>query len=57
MIRSGSHDITSVSYLGTAFSKVVQGGRVLWESIRSCFGSGAWFGQRPWIGSDGWKGS
>lgn len=57
MIRSSGHDITSVSYLGTAFSKVVRSGRILWQAVRSCFGSGAWEGHKPWIGSDGWRGS
>ena len=27
------------------------------ETIRSCFGSGRWFGYKPWIGTDKWKGT
>ena len=57
MIRSGGDDIVAVRYLGVAFAMIVKGGRVIWQAVRSCFGSGAWQGQKPWIGSDGWRGS
>lgn len=57
MIRSSGHEITAVRYLGTSFAMIVRGGVVLWQAVRSCFGSGAWTGQKPWIGSDGWRGS
>lgn len=28
---------------------------VIWEAVRSCFGSGVWKGDRPWLGKDAWK--
>lgn len=36
---------------------VFHGIRLVWEAIRSCFGSGAWVGERPWLGDDPWKGN
>lgn len=35
---------------------VYRGARLVWQAIRSCFGSGAWLGDRPWLGDDPWKG-
>lgn len=29
--------------------------KVLWEAIRSCFGSGSWLQSRPWINNNAWK--
>lgn len=28
---------------------------LIWEAIRSCFGSGWWITKRPWINNNGWK--
>ena len=36
--------------------EVWRGARLVWQAIRSCFGSGAWIGERPWLGDDPWKG-
>ena len=35
---------------------VFHGALLVWEAVRSCFGSGAWIGERPWLGEDPWKG-
>ena len=29
--------------------------KLIWEAIRSCFGSGFWIKDRPWINDDAWK--
>lgn len=31
--------------------------RMIWQSVRSCFGSGKWVGNKPWIGKEKWKGT
>ena len=36
-------------------SMIYRGARLVWQAIRSCFGSGVWFKDRPWIGTDMWK--
>lgn len=35
--------------------RVYRGTQLIWEAIRSCFGSGVWKGERPWLGNDAWK--
>ena len=43
----------------TAKSKIImavyQGAILIWEAIRSCFGSGVWISAKPWLGADTWK--
>ena len=34
---------------------VYKGARIIWQAIRSCFGSGAWIDEKPWINDEGWK--
>jgi len=29
--------------------------RLIWEGIRSCFGSGWWINDKPWVNDEGWK--
>lgn len=29
--------------------------KLIWEAIRSCFGSGFWINERPWINNNNWK--
>lgn len=29
--------------------------KLIWASIRSCFGSGFWVGEKPWLGMESWK--
>lgn len=40
-------------------NKVVQavyhGAILVWQAIRSCFGTGIWKSDKPWIGDDNWK--
>lgn len=31
--------------------------RMIWQAVRSCFGSGKWIGNKPWIGKEKWKGT
>ena len=38
---------------------IYKGSQLIWltiyNTIKSCFGSGTWFGDKPWIGTDSWK--
>ena len=29
--------------------------KLIWEAIRSCFGSGWWINNRPWMNNNAWK--
>lgn len=50
-------EITAI-YLGRrATNAVYKGVHVIWQAVRSCFGSGRWIGNKPWIGKEKWKGT
>ena len=38
---------------------IYKGSQLIWltiyNTVKSCFGSGTWFGDKPWIGTDSWK--
>lgn len=36
-------------------SVVMKAGRIVWQAIRSCFGSGMWIPTKPWLYNEGWK--
>ena len=55
MINSINNNITGLTAFGKVISKVAYGSKIVWELIRSCFGSGYWVNNRSWINSDGWK--
>ena len=29
--------------------------RLVWQAVRSCFGSGRWINIKPWLNNEGWK--
>lgn len=31
--------------------------KLVWQAVRSCFGSGKWIGNKPWVGTEKWKGT
>ena len=31
------------------------GDKLIWQSVRSCFGSGYWIDDAPWKNDEGWK--
>ncbi len=28
---------------------------LIWQAVRSCFGSGGWMNDKPWIDDEGWR--
>lgn len=38
-----------------AIAAIYNGAQLVWEAIRSCFGSGMWIRVKPWVRSEGWK--
>jgi hypothetical protein len=34
---------------------IYKGLHVIWQGIRSCFGSGAWHNEKPWLNDESWK--
>lgn len=56
MQEYNQHSIIAKVINGHAISAVYHGIRLVWQAVRSCFGSGIWIGNKPWIGSEKWKG-
>lgn len=45
----------TLAIAGKLVSAIYYKGQLIWQSIRSCFGTGVWIGNKPWIGKDTWK--
>lgn len=46
----------AIARLGSrAVAVMYAGARMVWQAVRSCFGSGRWIGEKPWIGDETWK--
>lgn len=56
IIRNGK-PLAARYYGRRAVLFVYKGIKLIWQSIRSCFGSGKWIGNKPWIGKEKWKGT
>lgn len=56
MIHAEGKSVESMMLEGRMVSSIMADGKIIWQAIRSCFGSGYWRGNKPWIGKDGWKG-
>jgi hypothetical protein len=48
-------NISFVYYGNIAISAVYRGAVLIYNAVRSCFGSGMWMGEKPWIGTDAWN--
>lgn len=55
MIRAFGHDIAIILAKGRIIAEVYQGTKLVWQAVRSCFGSGRWINSKPWIDNEGWK--
>lgn len=55
MIRLNGREITAIRLGSNVISAVYKGSVLIWQAIRSCFGSGRWVNEKPWIGKEGWK--
>ena len=55
MIRAFGRDISIILAKGKIITAVYQGTKLVWQAVRSCFGSGRWIDSKPWINNEGWK--
>lgn len=47
---------TVAIYKGNVVVQSIYKGAVLvWQAIRSCFGSGYWINEKPWVNEEPWK--
>ena len=54
MLTKGGKELAILRKKGKAVSAIYRGVKLVWEAVRSCFGSGVWRGDRPWVDKDGW---
>lgn len=55
MLYKGQKEITAIYKGIKAISAIYKGAKLVWQAIRSCFGSGFWVNEKPWINEEGWK--
>lgn len=56
IVRSGKELVSR--YFGLRpIAAVYKGLRLVWEAVRSCYGSGRWRSDKPWKSDDRWKGN
>lgn len=55
MIFADGKQIAIIHAGGRVIASVFQGSRLVWQAVRSCFGSGRWINAKPWINNEAWK--
>lgn len=55
MIAINNKQIAAIRLGGKAISMVYKGSALVWQAVRSCFGSGRWIKDKPWLGNEGWR--
>ncbi len=55
MIYKDGKEIVSIFKDSRTISAVYKGSKLVWQAIRSCFGSGFWVNVKPWLNNEGWK--
>lgn len=55
MIQISKKEIISLYKQGKPIQAMYKGIHLIWQGIRSCFGSGMWINEKPWLNDEGWK--
>ena len=55
MIYKEGKEITKIFKSNKEISYVYPGALLVWQPIRSCFGSGFWVNEKPWLSEEGWR--
>jgi hypothetical protein len=55
MIKINRKEVSPLYKGGVTFQAAYKGLHLMWEGIRSCFGSGFWVNNKPWSNVEGWK--
>ena len=55
MIYAGKKEIIALYKAGKPWQALYKGAYLVWQAIRSCFGSGVWVNDKPWIRDEVWK--
>lgn len=55
MIKINKKEIITLYKQGKPIQAAYKGAHLIWQAIRSCFGSGAWINVKPWLNDEAWK--
>lgn len=55
MIIKGGKELQARYYGKKEIQYIYKGLRLIWQAIKSCFGSGYWMSALPWKNDNGWK--
>lgn len=59
MLGIDGHEITRIEIKDKGVTRVISYirylGDLVWQAVRSCFGSGLWIPGKPWISGETWK--
>lgn len=55
MIHKSKKEIVAFYKQGKLIQARYKGTRLVWQGVRSCFGSGLWFNDKPWLNEEAWK--
>jgi hypothetical protein len=55
MLFIGNKEVDTVAIGRKIVTQICKGAIVVWEAIKSCFGSGGWRNESSWSNTEGWK--
>lgn len=55
MIYKEGKEVTAVYRCKKVVTDIYKKGKLVWQAVRSCFGSGSWNNEKPWSNSEGWN--
>jgi hypothetical protein len=55
MINANKNEIVTLYKNKKLIQAIYKGKYLVWQGIRSCFGSGLWINEKPWINNETWK--
>ena len=55
MIYIDKKEIIGIYSMKKTIIRVWHGANLVWNMVRSCFGSGLWDPKRPWLYDDVWR--
>ena len=55
MLNFKAKNIVQMMCNGKMWQALYRNGQLIWQAVRSCFGSGVWMDEKPWIDEELWK--
>jgi hypothetical protein len=55
MLYNNKKETINVSIGNKVIQSIYKGSILIWQAIRSCFGSGFWINEKPWVNDEPWK--